>query len=99
MPTMASTIAFDYHIHVSNLYSMTPTQVGNQIDAKTIAQINEMLAQRIGTCSFTLTVATTTTTTTATIADGIASYSIGLSPKLLSMVLTCVAVVVGTVLA
>jgi hypothetical protein len=89
MPAMASTMTVDYHIHVSNLYSMTPTQVGDAIDSATNAQIDDMLAHRIGTCSYTVTVVGTSES----------SYSIGLSPTIISTVLPFVAGVVGTVFA
>jgi len=55
MPAVAETMAVTYHFDVSNLHKVKPDEVKTNIAAHTDAQINAMLAMRIGTCGYTVT--------------------------------------------
>jgi hypothetical protein len=88
MPTVAASMAVTYHCHVSNMNSMTASEVTAQIDAMSNTQIDEMLAMRIGACAYTVTVG---------VSDS--SGSKGLFPKAGSVMLPFVALLFGTLLA
>jgi len=55
MPAVAETMAVTYHFDVSNLHSVKPDEVKTNMAAHDDAQINAMLAMRIGTCGYTVT--------------------------------------------
>jgi len=56
MGTPAAKMAVTYHLDVSSSHKLTAEKVQSNIAAATNARINAMLAMRIGSCSYTVTV-------------------------------------------
>merc|ERR1719235_1705183 len=59
--TPGAKMAVTYHLDISSSHKLTADTVQSNIAAATTARINEMLAMRIGSCSYTVTVDTSST--------------------------------------
>jgi hypothetical protein len=55
IPTISASFALPYHVDVSSAHSLTATVVETNLDAMQATAVNDAIAMRIGTCSYSVT--------------------------------------------